>query len=178
MTRRSQVQTLLAQPSRAPSAAGSCLALCCLAAARLIPIVPGGRSLSHLRHAAGITGLRTDAVDVMMDDGEIALPVVGDVSLLGAGQVEVDVAPDLQMGAVQHPFVLQTEADSGVDLGPHLVCGSENRRSGPQVRIEVEPELRCLPAEFVTRRLQDAIAELTERTCMNSNVSTVQRGAC
>ena len=58
--------------------------------------------VSHLRDKAGIAGLRTDAVDVMVKDGDIAFPVVGDVALLGAGQVEVDVALDLELWAVQH----------------------------------------------------------------------------
>ena len=52
----------------------------------------------RLQHAAGIAGLGFDAVDVVMEDGDVARPVVRNVALLRARQVQVDVALDLQLG--------------------------------------------------------------------------------
>ena len=53
-----------------------------------------------------------------MEDGDVARPVVGDVALLRARQVQVDVALDLQLMPVKHALVLQAVTDGGVDSRP------------------------------------------------------------
>ena len=98
-----------------------------------------------------------------MEDRDVPRPVVRDLALLRARQVRVDVALDLKRGAVQHPFVFQALADGFIDLGPQLVRGRQDRLSGAQIRIEVEPPMRRLPAELVALRLQDAVAKLLHR---------------
>ena len=83
-----------------------------------------------LENAAGIAGPGFDAVDIVVEHCDVVRPVVRNVALLRAGQVQVDVALDLELGAVQHSFVFQAVADGLVDLGPEFVRGRKDRRSG------------------------------------------------
>jgi len=52
--------------------------------------------VSCVHHAAGIADPGGDAVDVMVEDRDVARPVVCDVTLLRSRQVQIDVALDLR----------------------------------------------------------------------------------
>ena len=106
-----------------------------------------------------VARLRLNAVDIGVEHRDVVFVPVGKVPFLGPGEVEIDVALDLEGSAVQAPLGLEALADGARDLPPANMGGGQHLRGLAGFHVEVEPQGRGPWSEFVRIHLQDTGAE-------------------